>query len=98
MKKSALELFVRAYLKQHNSKSAAKIYIEKAIVLIDTKLENPCCTDINAVVDLKTKFDNQLTIGVAAILNTVPLRYNKPSYLRAKSMLQKYIGIGCCVQ
>lgn len=99
MKKSALELFVRAFLKSHNNKSAPKKFIQKAIALIEVKLNNPCCTDLESVIDLKTQFDNQLTIGVKAILNTVPLKNNRTSYVRAKTILEQYIGEGmggCC--
>lgn len=99
MKKSALELFVKAFLKTHNKGSAPDKFIQKAIALIQIKLSNPCCTDVNAVIDLKTQFNNTLTIGVAKILNTVPLKNNVASYQRTVTILQNYIGIGgCCVQ
>lgn len=98
MKKSALELFVKAFLKSHNSVSASKVYIEKAIALINNKLNNPCCADLGSVIDLHTKFDNELTIGVARILKNVPLKGNKTSYEKTVTILENYIGVGCCVQ
>lgn len=98
MKKSALELFVKAFLKTHNNKSARKIYIEKSIALINAKLDNPCCTDLGAIIDLKTGLDNTLSKGVANILSTVPIRNNRESYERTVGILERYIGVGCCEQ
>lgn len=89
---------MKSFLKTHNSKSSPKVYVEKSISLITAKLTNPCCTDLGATIDLHTKFDNELSTGVARILHAVPLKGNRKSYAKAKTILQNYIGIGCCIQ
>lgn len=98
MRKSHLEQFVESYLKRSNNKSLPRVYVEKAIALIDLKINNPCCDDSDAVIDLVTTRDNQLTIGVREILKNVKRQGNIKSYLKAKEKLEHFIGIGCCSQ
>ena len=96
MKKSALESFVESYLRTHTRKSLATVYVQKAIVLINEKLTPSCCDDPLAEVDLITRMDNNLTIGVRDFLKTVAVNGNKKSYKRTVKLLEKFIGIPCC--
>lgn len=89
IKKSPLELFITSFVKQKNRMKVPLVYIDKAIVLIEQKIESSCCDIEDAVVDLHTYRDNLLTRTVKMYLNTMTRdSANLKSLARTKIKLQ----------
>ena len=92
-----LELYVIAYFRQKSRKLIGKIFVEKALALVDEKLGVPCCIDPTSSVNLHTSFENELTTRIRALLNGMPIQGNKQSLNRVHRLLYKYLNPPCCV-
>lgn len=96
LKKSPLEFFVSSFVKQKARFKVPVVYIDKAIVLIDEKVDPTCCTE-SGPVDIKTFRDNLLTRSVRMYLNTMPKSAaNLKSLARTKILLQEFKQSSCC--
>lgn len=91
-----LELYVESYIRSHRRKVLPKNVVQRAIALIDMKLENPCCTDPEAVTDLVTSSHGNFLRGFEQMLNQITKKGNVVSLQNTKTLLQKNIGIPCC--
>lgn len=96
MKHTPLEIFVQSYIRSHNRKSLSKKSIQRAIYLINRKLNNPCCTDEDAVVTETFYINDNFTNTVQQFLNLITIKNNKESLNRTVDLLEKAIGIPCC--
>lgn len=96
MKKSALEFFTQAYIRTHNRLSLSKKAVQRAIALVDIKLDNPCCDDSSATTDLVTKKRGVFLNTFEKILDLTPKVGNIRSLQQTKKLLQKNIGDPCC--
>jgi hypothetical protein len=94
MFKSPLEYYVNAIIKQSNRKSLPKVFVKKALALIDAKLDSPCC-DGDAVIDLITSCDNNLTLITRKFVDNMPKEGNVHSLERTKKSINKFLGL-CC--
>lgn len=95
--KSRLEIYIESYIKIHPLRQVRnKDFIRKAIVYIEQFLENTCCSDNDAIVDLHTRLDNELTRTVLHILQNISLKGNKRSIERSLSLLENYLESPCC--
>lgn len=90
-----LEHFIKSYNRQHRKTSLSKQQIQKAIVLIDLKLNPICCRD-NEVVDLITIKNSMFISTVEKLLELMPKHNNTKSLLRTKKILENSIGVDCC--
>jgi len=93
-RKSALEFFVEAYTRQLKRNRAGIKFTQKAIALINKKLEDPCCLDPDYITNLHTPFDNNLTSFIKKYVDVTPKIGNVQSFTRAKEMLERYLT--CC--
>ena len=96
MHKSALEIFVKQYVKQHKGKPIQKVFLQKAVTIISEKVDPTCCTNPNGTINYHTTADNNFTRGVKGIINAVPLSGNKFSYVRTINYLNNIINGVCC--
>lgn len=94
---SALDLFISAYLNTKSRSNTQRIFVEKALALVDEKLGVPCCLDPDATIELYTRFDNDLTNGVRMMLAGLPRKGNVQSLNRAHRILYKFLHSPCCV-
>lgn len=93
--KTGVELYIKAMLRTHGLGSLPLIYIRKAKVLVDTKLNDPCCPGgTGDPVDLLTAKPNNFTDTVRAMLDITPKRGNLQSLKRVQSLLQRRLD--CC--
>lgn len=96
---SNIEQFVRFYLSKFRNSTehrGEKIYIEKAIAQIDFFLDEPCCLDPEASITFARR-DNSLTRYLTSIFNNkFDKRKHRKSLLRAKKLLQNFLGLLCC--
>lgn len=96
LKKSPLELFISAFVKQKSRFKVAQVYVDKAITLIDEKLDPTCCTELGPV-DMHTFRDNLLTYAVRMFLQGMPnTGANRKSLERTKIILQEFKQSSCC--
>ena len=94
--KSPLERFVESFVRQKRNSRIPAVYIDKAITLVEQKIESDCCSDSDAVVDLGTFKDNILTTAVLGYLNTMTREDNLKSLARIKAKLERFRD-GCCI-
>lgn len=72
------------------------VYIDKAITLIDEKLDPTCCEGVGPV-DLHTFRDNLLTRTVKMYLNTMANNSpNRTSLTRTRVLLTEFKQSSCC--
>jgi len=99
---TALETWIRAYLKQKLSKTfnrrAEAKFIEKAIMLINIVFGHPCCDDPENVVNLITPNDNDLTHTVKQLLqrDKIIRREYRLSLFRILDLLNNFLYGECC--
>jgi len=93
--KSPLERFVESFVRQKRKAKTPALYINKAITLIDEKIESSCCADPDATVTLSTFRDNLLTRAVRGYLVTMTRAGNIKSLQRTKTKLETFRD-GCC--
>lgn len=95
IKKSPLEIFVSSFVKQKSRFKVPTVYVDKAITLIQEKIDPTCCDGGN--VDLGTFRDNLLTRSVKMYLNTMhKTASNVKSLERAVVLLQEFKISSCC--
>lgn len=94
--KSYIEHFVKAFARTHNRKSFSKKDAQRAIALIDIKLDNPCCTDSSTVTDLFTSRKGVFLNTFEKMLELIPRQGNIASLQRTKNFLSHNIGDDCC--
>lgn len=92
-----LELYVIAYLRQNGRKQIGKNFVRKALALVDEKLGVPCCVDPGSSIQFYTRFDNDFTNTVRAMVLSLPKRGNKQALNRVHRILYKYLNPPCCV-
>lgn len=94
--KTPLERFVESFVKQKRNAKIPALYVNKAITLIEQKIESDCCSDPDAVVNLGTFRDNILTNAVRGYLNNMTREDNLKSLARIKTKLERFRD-GCCL-
>ena len=94
--KSPLERFIESFVVQKRNSRITALYVNKAIALIDNKIESVCCTDPDGVVEVGTFRDNILTRAVRFYLNTMTREGNLKSLARIKAKLERFRD-GCCL-
>ena len=96
LKKSPLEFFVSSFVKQKSRFKVPAVYIDKAIALIDEKIDPTCCEG-SGTVDLHTFRDNLLTRSVKMYLTATPKTgANIKSLQRTKVLLTEFKQSSCC--
>ena len=90
-----IEHFVKSFNRHHRKTSLSKQQIEKAIALINLKL-NPICCRENEVVDLITTKQSMFISTIEKLLSITPKSNNVKSLLRTKKILENSIGVDCC--
>ena len=91
IKKSPLEVFIESFVKQKSRFKIPFVYIDKAVTLIDEKIDPTCCDDPDGIVDVHTFRDNILTNTVRMYLNGMPkTAANLKSLERAKNKLLQF--------
>lgn len=96
IKKAPIEFFVKSFVKQKSRMKVPAVYIDKAITLIDEKLDPTCCDELGPV-DLHTFRDNLLTRTIKMYLATMPnSAMNRKSLTRTKTLLQEFKQSSCC--
>jgi hypothetical protein len=94
--KTPLELYIQTTLKTTNPLSLKRIFLSKAVALIEAKLNSPCC-DGNDSIDLLTSADNFFTNTIKQLLETFPKNGNTKALNRAKKLINHRIGTPCCI-
>lgn len=92
--KTPVEHFVKGVLRTQGIKSLPKIFLQKALALIDFKLSNPCCTDDDATVDLITRRKHVFTDTIESMLRLLPKNGNTQSLQRTRDLIVDRIY--CC--
>ena len=101
---TALETWIRNYVKQYfsktfNRRSEAK-FIEKAIMMINIIFGHPCCDDPENVITLITPNDNLLTHTVRQLLqrDKIVRRDYRLSLFRILDLLNNALYGECCTE
>lgn len=91
-----LENIVKSYLKTHNRKALPKVFVNKAVLLINDKINGKCCTTSAPTILFPTRLDNALTRVIENLLFDLIKKGNVASLKRTKALLLKNTGIPCC--
>lgn len=94
--KTAVEHYVKDYLRTHRLGSLPRSFVEKAKVIVDTKLNNPCCTDSGAIINMITTRNSPFVNMVQILVNQIPKAGNTQSLQRTSDMLQKRLTCTEC--
>lgn len=84
--KSALELFVKSFIRTHKRASVRTVIVQAAIDLVDLKKTKMEGTQLR----LPIPYQNTLTNGVLFCLNTMSKTGNRGSLDRTKALLTDY--------
>lgn len=95
-KQTPLELYLRSYFRTNSRKRIGLNYVKKALALVKLKLGVPCCDTPDVTINLFTRFDNNFTIGVNMLLNSMTKTGNVKSLARSQTILENYITPPCC--
>jgi hypothetical protein len=100
-RETGFEVWIAGYLKRlrnnYNTRSEAK-FIEKAIMMLNVVLGEPCCSDPENMVTLITPNDNTLTNSLRQMLLTHHYirRIIRPSLFRVLNLLNDALYDRCC--
>ena len=97
-----IEYLVQAYLRLITSGKRLREerkFLEKAIAIINQILGHPCCDDPEAVVNLITPYENQITTSLKNVLlgGAIVRRSFRHSLFRMLNLLNKYL-YDCCTE
>jgi hypothetical protein len=93
--KTPIEHYVKGFIQTQRISILSRRIIQKAIILIDKKLNNPCCTDPTAVIDLLTTENSRFINTIEKLLEMMQKHGNTQSLQRTKALLERRLD--CCV-
>ena len=93
--KTAVEHYVEGMLRTHTVQSLPRVFVEKALMIIDVKLDNPCCTDPDASYSTITRANSAFVNHIQILVNSIPKAGNVTSLLRTKKLLERRLD--CCI-
>src|ERR1700753_1517979 len=89
-----LEMFLRAYVRQHRRHRENEAALNKALARIGEAIRPGCCDNPTATVNLHTPKETAFTLGVTALIAVS--KRSSQSLQRSQKMLKDYINGACC--